>query len=148
MNLIETKFNIDIDNEQQLQAYNAFITALKGTNGVAPTITAPVKDIRSNTQPAATTVAQPAATTVAQPAATTVAQPVATTVAQPAATTVAQPAPSGSNKLDAIRNQISAKVGNNRPAIMEKLQSWGFSSATELTVDKYEEFHQFLIDLP
>lgn len=134
MNLIETKFNIDIDNEQQLEAYNAFIKALKGTNGQSPTITAPVKDIKSNPSAQAITATQPATTAATQTSAP---------VAQPAAT-----APStGSRKLDAIRKLIGEKAGAHRDAMKAKLTEFGVETATDLPVDKYDEFHKFLEEL-
>lgn len=133
MNLIETKFNIDIDNEQQLEAYNAFIKALKGTNGQAPTITAPVKDIKSNPPAQAATVTHPATTAAATQASAPAIQPAAIT------------APStGSNKLDAIRKLIGEKAGAHREAMKAELTRLGAETATDLTVDNYEGFHKFL----
>lgn len=130
MNVIETKFNIDIDNEQQLEAFNTFIKALKGTSGATPTVTAPVKDIKAPaTQPAAT---QPSAT-ITHPATAATSTP----AAQPAAT-------SGSKKLDAIRKLIAEKAGAHRASMKEKLAEFGVETATDLPVDKWDEFHTFL----
>ena len=130
MNLIETKFNIDIDNEQQLEAFNTFIKALKGTNGASPVVTAPVKDIR----PAAT---QPA-TTASAPAAQ------ATQPATTAATTQPASGSTGSNKLDAIRKLIGLKAADHREAMKSKLAEFGVETATDLPVDRYDEFHKYL----
>lgn len=130
MNVIEAKFNIDIDNEQQLTAFNSFIKELKGSNGQdnsSAVITAPVKDIKA---PAATTQA---ATTTA-----------ATTTA---ATTAPANGSTGSKKLDAIRKLIGEKAPDHRVAIKAKLTEYGTETATDLTVDKYDEFHAYLESL-
>ena len=131
MNVIKVKFNIDIDNEQQLKSFNAFVSDLKKANGDSPIVEAPVKDINSKTE-TTPTATQPAAT---QPAAT---QPAAT---QPAAT------PTGSKKLDAIRALIGKKAGEHREKMKAKLLEFGANTATDLVVEKYDEFHKFLEEL-
>jgi hypothetical protein len=124
MNVVKVKFNIDIDNEQQLECFNTFVKALKGVSGTQPTIEAPVKDIRSAVAP----VAQQAAAQTAPVAAT------------PDHST-------GSKKLDAIRKLIAMKAGTHREAMKAKLAELGAPTATDLTVDKYDIFHTFLENL-
>jgi hypothetical protein len=127
MNVIKVKFNIDIDNEQQLKSFNAFVASLKANSGVSPIVEAPVKDISSK-------AAATAQTTTAAPAQT------ATTAPTP-------PAQGVSKKLDAIRKLIAAKAGVHREAMKAKLTEFGAQTATDLAVDKYDLFHTFLENL-
>lgn len=127
MNVIKVKFNIDIDNEQQLKSFNAFVQSLKANGGASPMIEAPVKDIRAKTE----VVAQPEATT--QQATTTPASPIVEHTAV--------------KKLDAIRKLISQKAGAHREAMKAKLLELGAPTATDLPVDKYDIFHTFLESL-
>lgn len=135
MNVIKVKFNIDIDNEQQLKSFNAFVTSLKSNDGASPIVEAPVKDIKAKQD--VTAVQQ----TTTQP------------TTQPAAQAVTQPAkaPEGEftavKKLDAIRKLIGEKAGEHRETMKAKLVAYGVGTATDLPVDKYEEFHAFLESL-
>lgn len=119
MNVIKVKFSIDIDNVEQLNSFNAFVTALKGNGGTTPIVEAPVKDIKAPAQ-------QTAPTQQAAPA------PITST---------------GSKKLDEIRKLIALKAGEHRVAMKAKLAEFGANTATDLTVDKYDEFHAFLDSL-
>lgn len=118
MNVIKVKFSIDIDNVEQLNSFNAFVTALKGNGGVTPIVEAPVKDIK-----APAPAQQTAPTQQVAPA------PITST---------------GSKKLDEIRKLIALKAGEHRVAMKAKLSEFGANTATDLTVDKYDEFHAFL----
>lgn len=129
MNVIKVKFNIDIDNEQQLKSFNAFVASLKSNGGVSPIIEAPVKDIKAKE------VVQQSAT-----------QQTTSTAAQ--ASTPEPGAKEGEHttvkKLDAIRKLIGLKAGEHREAMKLKLNEYGVSTATDLPVDKYQEFHDYL----
>lgn len=134
MNVIQVKFDIDIDNEQQLNSFNTFVQSLKNSGGTA-TVNSPVKEIKL---PASTTPATAAtATATATPATPATATP-ATTTATPEGV---------SKKLFEIRSEIGKKAGTHRDIMINKLSEYGVTTATDLPVDKYEEFHQFLLAL-
>jgi hypothetical protein len=118
MNVIKVKFNIDIDNEQQVRDLNVFMAALKSNEGTSPVIESPVKDVQVKKPVEAATPAQPA--------------------------TESTQDPNVSKKLDAIRKLISQKAGVHREVIKAKLVEFGAPTATDLTVDRYQEFHVFL----
>lgn len=131
MNVIKVEFNIDIDNEQQLTSFNAFVKALKSSEGQSPVASVPVKDIRPN--PAAANTTQQATPAAA-----------ASTKPQPGA----NPGEHTDVKLiDSIRKLIGLKVGAHRIAIKAKLSEFGCETATGLPVDRYVEFHSYLESL-
>jgi hypothetical protein len=132
MNVIQVKFDIDIDNEQQLDSFNVFVKSLKNSGGAPAIVQSPVKEIKLP----ATQATAPAATAPAQTATAP-----ATTV--PAAN-IGQDV---SKKLFEIRKLIGEKAATHRQPMMDKLKELGAATATDLTVDKYEEFHQFLLTL-
>lgn len=128
MNVVKVTFDIDIDNNEQLSAFNAFVGALRETSGATPVVQAPVKDIRQKTQ-----AAQPAQTTQA---------------AQPAQTTTkATTDVTDTKKLDLIRSKLGPKLGSNREAIKAKLSEFGAPNLTELAVDKWDAFEAFIDSL-
>lgn len=137
MNVIKVKFNIDIDNEQQLKSFNAFVASLKSNGGASPVVEAPVKDIKANVQQATTQTTQPAAQTATQPA----------SVSSTPEVGAAEGEFTAIKKLDAIRKLIGTKAGEHRETMKQKLKSYGVASATDLPVDKYDEFHKFLENL-
>ena len=130
MNVIKVKVSIDIDNEQQVKCFNAFIAELKSNGGSTAVVEAPVKDIKTNVEKAVTETAKTVQTTTAS----------TTTESAPATTAT----PTGSKKLDAIRKLIAEKAGQHRVAMKAKLAEFGAATATDLVVDKYNEFHDFL----
>lgn len=121
MNLVKVQFKIDIDNDEQVSLMKNFITSLKGTAGESVIVKAPVETVRTKTEVAET--ATPAATAVATNSAGT---------------------PIASCTLVDIRAQLGIKVENNRDAIKNKLSELGAESATNLSLDKYDEFYKFL----
>ena len=121
MNIIKVKFAIDIDNATQVELLNNFIADLRGTSTGGAVVTAPIKDVKVKQEPAAQ---QPAA--------------------QP---TTQQPAMQQPKMLDSIRKLISENVENNRAEIKAKLVELGAATATDLTVDKYQEMHDWLSSL-
>lgn len=126
MNVIKVKFNIDIDNEQQLKSFNAFVASLKSNGGASPIIEAPVKDIKAKVPQATTqTATQPAVSSTPEPGAN-------------------EGEHTAIKKLDAIRKLIGLKAGSHRDVMKQKLNEYGVSTATDLPVDKYTEFHAFL----
>jgi len=137
MNVIKVKFNIDIDNEQQVNSFNNFVNELKTAGGAQATVQSPVKDIKAPVPaqvPAATTA--PVATQTVTPA--------------PSNTATATTPPEGvSKKLFEIRKVIGEKATNvdHRTAMVAKLAEYGVETATDLPVDKYEDFHTFLLGL-
>jgi hypothetical protein len=131
MNVIKVKFNIDIDNEQQLKSFNNFVASLKSNGGTSPVIEAPVKDIKAKQE---ATVQQPATQQTTKPAAQA-------STPEPGANEGEHTAV---KKLDAIRKLIGLKAGEHREAMKLKLNEYGVSTATDLPVDKYAEFHEYL----
>lgn len=133
MNVIQVKFDIDIDNEQQLNSFNVFVSSLKNSGGVAR-VESPVKEIKlaPGTTEQTAQVQKPAAQADAPPATTA---------------PTASVGQETSKKLFEIRKLIGEKAGTHRTQMMDKLKELGAATATDLTVDKYEEFHQFLLAL-
>lgn len=130
MNNVEVKVSIDIDSQPEMDALNIFLTSLRGLKAQPVTLTGKIADTVKNVAPVKT-VEQ----TVAQPAKVETAKPVETASA---------PNVGGSKGIDYIRKLIGQKSGTHRQAMKEKLTELGAATATELTVDKYEEFSTFL----
>lgn len=120
MNTIKVEVNIDINDESQFNTLNNFLAELRSAGGESVTVTGKAKE-----------VIKPAKVVAA----------VAEQVSEKAAPKLES---TGAPKLDAIRDLIAEKVQDNRIAIVNKLSELGAASASELPIDKYVEFHDFL----
>lgn len=123
MNVIKVTFDIDIDNNEQLVAFNSFVKALKADGGTAQ-VTAPVADIKAKhsvaTQESAPKVETQAETQATQP---------------------------DGKKLEVIRSKMGPKLGAHRDTIKAKLTEMNAPNLTELPVDRWVEFEQFIDSL-
>lgn len=134
MNLIKLTIDIDINNPAQMSAFNTFIDGMRDNNGVAPVteVTGKIANINKTetaTQPASQPVTQPASQPATQSA------------------TAAEPVKTDMKKLDVIRQKMAPKLGTHREAIKKKLSDLDAPNLTELPVDKWEVFEQFIDSL-
>jgi hypothetical protein len=122
MNIVKLEVGIDIDDPKQMEVMNSFLTGLRGLKGEEVTITGKISDAaKVPTASAPKVEAQATKQTV------------------PAAIN-----PGGGKGIDYIRKLIGEKSGVHREAMKKKLTELGAATATDLTVDKYQEFTEFL----
>lgn len=119
MNVIKVTFDIDIDNNEQLGAFNNFVGALK-VNGGAVQVTASVKDIKQKIEATPAKAAEATAQIEAKPETTDL------------------------KKLEVIRSKMGPKLGTHRDTIKAKLTEFNAPNLTELPVDRWVEFEQFI----
>ncbi len=129
MNIIEVKFSIDINDNEQVKNLNAFIEAQKG-KVTMPTVTGPVSAVSHNNGAPKPEPAK-AETKAEAPKAD-------------AAKFDEKSNAIANVSLDEIKKAVSERVNLHRETIKAKYTEYGINNSSELSLDKYDEFWEFL----
>lgn len=132
MNNVEVKVSIDIDNQPEMDALNTFLTSLRGLKAQDVTVKGKIADTVKN---------------VAKSNDLPVNQPTQQKTEEVIPYAPKPINPGGGKGIDYIRKLIGLKSGTHRQVMKEKLTELGAGTATDLSVDKYEEFTTFLESL-
>lgn len=128
MNIIEVKFSIDINDNEQVKNLNAFIEAQKG-KVTMPTVTGPVSAVSHNN--GAKTETAKTETKAEAPA-------IEEAKFDEKSNAIANVS------LDEIKKAVSERVNLHRETIKAKYTEYGINNSSELSLDKYDEFWEFL----